>query len=79
MQGPLYTYNALIIVLFTCNKNLHVFKTDFILQFEVYMLGKLHNYHVRADSMCNHIIEVITYTVGSKPVPASSLLPLQKM
>jgi len=43
MQGTIYTYNALI-VLFTSNKHLHVFKTDFILQFEVCMISKLHNY-----------------------------------
>jgi len=38
MQGQLYTINALI-VLFTCNKHLHVLKTDFILQFEVCMIS----------------------------------------
>jgi len=43
MQGPIYTYYALIIVVFTCNKHLHVFKTDCILQFEVCMVSKLHN------------------------------------
>jgi len=63
MQGPIYTYNALIIVLFTCNKHLHVFKTDFILQFEVCMISKLHNYYAY-ESVCNHIVEITTYMEG---------------
>jgi len=59
----LYTYDALIIVLFTCNEQ--VFKTDFILQFEVGMISKLHNYNPY-ESVYKHIIEVTTYrpTVG---------------
>jgi len=61
--GPIYTYNALVIVLFTCNTHLHVFKIDFILQVEVCMISKLHNNYAY-ESVCNHIINVITYTVG---------------
>jgi len=50
-------------VLLTCNKHLHVFKTDSIVQFEVRMISKLHN-NYEYESVCNHIIEVRTYTVG---------------